>query len=84
MSFVAQVNVDVCLVECCDEVETMPPDAAEVAAVLGVENMEVESEEAPEEVTEPNVQTPGPQVPPVGKSGRQPRSSWRTQCLFSR
>ena len=27
-----------------------------------------ESEETPKEVTEPNVQTPGPQVPPLWKS----------------
>ena len=64
VSFAVEGNVDVCLVEHCDEMETMTPNAVEVASVHGLKSMEVESEETPEEMTEPSIQTLGLPVPP--------------------
>ena len=60
MSFAVEGGADICLVECHDEVETMPPDAVEMASAPDVKSMEVESEETSEEMTKPNIKMLGP------------------------
>ena len=52
--------MDVCLVECCNEIEIMSPNTTEVASMSEVKNMDVEPLETPRESAEPGIRTLGP------------------------
>ena len=57
--------MDIHLVECHDEIKTMSPNTTEAASAPEVKSMDVEPLETPRELTEPDIQTLGPQVPPL-------------------